>query len=81
MGFDEVIRVAADADDRAVLALLIGHVRYRDSYAAPEFKDAETIHGPYWLNVISPDVFSGVGCRCRSVDPHLGRLHRAVNRG
>jgi hypothetical protein len=49
-----------DADDHEVLALLIRHVRYRDSYAAPEFKDDKTIHGPYWLNAISPEVFSPV---------------------
>ena len=48
------------ADDHQVLALLIHHPRYRDSYAAPEFKDAETIHGPYWLNAITPEVFSPV---------------------
>jgi hypothetical protein len=48
------------ADDHEVLALLIHHLRYRDSYAAPEFKDAETIHGPYWLNAITPEVFSPV---------------------
>lgn len=49
-----------DADDREVLALLTHHVRYRDSYAAPEFKDAKTIHGPYWLNAITPEVFCPV---------------------
>lgn len=46
-----------DADDYAVLQLLIRHVRYRDSYAAPEFKDAETIHGPYWLYAIAPEMY------------------------
>lgn len=49
-----------DADDHRVLMLLIHHQRYRDSYAAPEFKDAETIHGPYRLDAITPDVFSPV---------------------
>ena len=49
-----------DADDHKVLELLTHHIRYRDSYAAPEFKDAETIHGPYWLNAITPEVFSPV---------------------
>lgn len=47
-----------DADDQEVLALLIRHVRYRDSYASREFKDAKTIHGPYRLNAITPEVFS-----------------------
>src|SRR5271165_2952707 len=49
-----------DLEDKVVLALLIRHVRYRDSYAAPDFRDAKTIHGPYWLNAISPSVFSPV---------------------
>jgi hypothetical protein len=47
-----------DLDDQAILALLIRHVRYRDSYAAPEFSDAKTIHGPYRLDAITPQVFS-----------------------
>ncbi|WP_156748061.1 hypothetical protein [Mycobacterium sp. E3198] len=50
----------SDADDHQVLALLTHHLRYRDSYAAEEFKDAENIHGPYWLNAITPEVFSSV---------------------
>ena len=49
-----------NADDAEVLALLTRHARYRDSYAAPEFQDAKTIHGPYWLNAISPELFSPV---------------------
>ena len=49
-----------DLEDEVVLALLIRHVRYRDSYAAPDFQDAKTIHGPYWLKAISPSVFCPV---------------------
>lgn len=49
-----------DADDHEVLTLLIRHVRYRDSYASREFKDAKTIHGPYRLDAITPEVFSPV---------------------
>jgi muconolactone delta-isomerase len=56
----KLFAVAADTDDHDVLASLICHLRYRDSYAAAEFKDAETIHGPYWLRAITPDVFSVV---------------------
>ena len=56
----KLFALPADADDHEVLALLIRHIRYRDSYAAPEFKDAKTIHGPYWLNAISPEAFSPV---------------------
>lgn len=49
-----------DADDHDVLALLIRHVRYRDSYGGTGDKDMETIHGPYWLYAITPEVFSPV---------------------
>jgi hypothetical protein len=49
-----------DLEDEVVLALLVRHVRYRDSYAAPDFQDAKTIHGPYWLSAIGPSVFSPV---------------------
>jgi hypothetical protein len=49
-----------DMDDRTVMARLIQHVRYRDSYAEPAFKDAENIHGPYWLSAISAGSFAAV---------------------
>ncbi len=47
-------------DDRAVIELLIGHVRYRHGYASPEYRDAKLIHGPYWLAAISWESFSAV---------------------
>jgi hypothetical protein len=53
----------ADADDNQVLTLLTRHVRYRDSYAASDFQDAKTIHGPYWLSAISSGVFFPVSAR------------------
>jgi hypothetical protein len=56
----KLFALPAGADDHEILTLLIRHVRYRDSYAAREFKDAETIHGPYWLEAITPEVFSPV---------------------
>jgi len=56
----KLFAVAAGTDDDDVLAALIHHVRYRDSYAASEFSDAKTIHGPYWLNAITPNVFQAV---------------------
>ena len=46
-----------DADDRAVLASLLRHARYRDSYAGTGDKDMETIHGPYRLSAITVDSF------------------------
>lgn len=48
------------ADDYEVLRLLIGHVRYRDSYNGTGDEDMETIHGPYWLYAIAPELFSPV---------------------
>ncbi len=56
----KLFALPADADDAELLSLLIRHIRYRDSYAAPEFKDAETIHGPYWLKAIEPGLFTSV---------------------
>lgn len=51
---------APDADDYAVLRLLIRHSRYRDSYAGTGDADMENIHGPYWLYAIRPELFSPV---------------------
>lgn len=56
----KLFSLPADADDHTVLELLIRHERYRDSYAAPDFKDSKTIHGPYWLSAITPESFSPV---------------------
>ena len=56
----KLFAVEAGTGDDDVLASLIRHLRYRDSYAASEFTDAKTIHGPYWLNAIRPDVFKPI---------------------
>lgn len=56
----KLFALPADTDDHAVLALLIRHVRYRDSYGGTGDRDMETIHGPYWLYAITPEVFSPV---------------------
>lgn len=56
----KLFTIPADANDRDILALLIQHLRYRDSYATQNFQDAKTIHGPYWLNAITPEAFSTV---------------------
>jgi hypothetical protein len=53
----KLFALPADTDDNQVLTLLTRHVRYRDSYAASDFQDAKTIHGPYWLSAISSGVF------------------------
>jgi hypothetical protein len=54
----KVFALPVDVDDRTALALMISHVRYRDSYASAEFQDAKTIHGPYRLNAITVDTFT-----------------------
>jgi len=56
----KLFRLPADVDDRAALALMIAHVRYRDSYAFSTFEDAKTIHGPYWLSAITAETFTVV---------------------
>lgn len=53
----KIFALPADVDDRTALALLIAHVRYRDSYAGTGDKDMVTIHGPYWLSAITPGTF------------------------
>lgn len=45
-----------EVDDFTVLQLLFRHVRYRDSYGGTGDKDMETIHGPYWLHAIVPEI-------------------------
>jgi hypothetical protein len=54
----KLFALPADTDDYAVLQLLISHVHYRDSYGGTGDKDMETIHGPYWLDAVTPEVFS-----------------------
>jgi len=56
----KVFTLPADVDDQTALALMIAHVRYRDSYASSTFEDAKTIHGPYWLRAITPEIFTVV---------------------
>jgi hypothetical protein len=56
----KLFALPADSDDHAVLALLVRHVRYRDSYGGTGDRDMETIHGPYWLNAITPERFAPV---------------------
>jgi hypothetical protein len=54
----KLFALPADTDDYAVLALLIRHVRYRDSYGGTGDTDMKNIHAPYWLNTVTPEVFS-----------------------
>jgi hypothetical protein len=54
----KVFGLPADVDDRAALAAMIAHVRYRDSYAGTWDQDMVDIHGPYWLKAITTDTFT-----------------------
>jgi hypothetical protein len=56
----KLFALPVDSDDYEVLQLLLGHVRYRDSYGGTGDKDMETIHGPYWLCAVAPELFSPV---------------------
>lgn len=53
----KVFSVPDSVDDRTALAMMIAHVRYRDSYAGTGDKDMVDIHGPYWLRAITPEAF------------------------
>ena len=50
----------ADSTDSAVLAALVVHPRYRDTYLSPDSHsvDSKTIHGPYLVDRISADSFT-----------------------
>jgi hypothetical protein len=54
----KLFALPAGTDDYEVLQLLLGHVRYRDSYGGTGDKDMENIHGPYWLYAVAPELFS-----------------------
>lgn len=53
---------------RDALALLIGHVRFRDNYATATSheEDSVELHGPYWLNRVSVSSY-------HDVSPELAR--------
>jgi hypothetical protein len=49
-----------EAADHEVLALLVAHPRYRDSYAGVDAEHSQAIHGPYRLEAITTAAFSAV---------------------
>lgn len=52
------LRFAADAvDDGGLLAALIGHEQFRDDYAGGGVQPDGPRHGPYWLRLITPDLY------------------------
>ncbi|MGX1913619.1 hypothetical protein ACWIID_32970 [Streptomyces phaeochromogenes] len=45
---------------RELLVALIGHEQFRDDYAGGGVLSKGTRHGPYWLRLITPDVYEAV---------------------
>ncbi|TVZ79111.1 MULTISPECIES: hypothetical protein [unclassified Streptomyces] len=48
---------AESVGDRELLAALIGHEQFRDDYAGGGVLPEGTRHGPYWLRMVTPDVY------------------------
>ena len=52
---------AESVDDRELLAALIGHEQFRDDYAGGGVLPEGPRHGPYWLRLITPDLYEPIG--------------------
>lgn len=48
---------AESVDDRRLLAALIGHEQFRDDYAGGGVLPEGLRHGPYWVRLITPDLY------------------------
>ncbi|MEV0031081.1 hypothetical protein [Nocardia sp. NPDC050793] len=46
--------------DRELLAALIGHEQFRDDYAGGGVQPEGPRHGPYWLRLVTPDVYEDI---------------------
>ncbi|GHA71181.1 hypothetical protein GCM10010372_82790 [Streptomyces tauricus] len=55
LGFSE-----ESVDDRGLLAALIGHEQFRDDYAGGGVLPDGPRHGPYWLRLITPDLYVSI---------------------
>ncbi|ASY32404.1 MULTISPECIES: hypothetical protein [unclassified Streptomyces] len=51
---------AESVDDRGLLAALIGHEQFRDDYAGGGVLPDGPRHGPYWLRLITPDLYESI---------------------
>ncbi|GCD32414.1 hypothetical protein OEIGOIKO_00127 [Streptomyces chrestomyceticus JCM 4735] len=47
-------------DDRGLLTALIGHEQFRDDYAGGGVLPEGLRHGPYWLRLITPDLYEPI---------------------
>ncbi|MEW2221527.1 hypothetical protein AB0939_19905 [Streptomyces sp. NPDC006990] len=48
------------ADDRSLLAALTEHEQFRDDYAGGGVVPDGVRHGPYWLRLITPDLYEPI---------------------
>lgn len=51
---------AEPLDDGGLLAALIGHEQFRDDYAGGGVLPDGLRHGPYWLRLITPDLYEPI---------------------
>ncbi|MFI1360955.1 hypothetical protein ACH4TV_46435 [Streptomyces sp. NPDC020898] len=51
---------AESVADRGLLAALIGHEQFRDDYAGGGVLPDGPRHGPYWLRLITPDLYESI---------------------
>ena len=51
---------AESVDDGGLLAALIGHEQFRDDYAGGGVVPEGPRHGPYWLRLITPDLYEHI---------------------
>ncbi|WP_406229940.1 hypothetical protein [Nocardia sp. NBC_01009] len=51
---------AESVGDRELLAALIGHEQFRDDYAGGGVLPEGPRHGPYWLRLVTPDVYESI---------------------
>lgn len=49
-----------EVPDTALLAMLIDDEKFRDDYAGGGVEPDEIRHGPYWLRLVTPDVYEAV---------------------
>ncbi|MEU8097233.1 hypothetical protein [Streptomyces rubiginosohelvolus] len=51
---------AESVNDRELLAALVGHEQFRDDYAGGGVLPDGPRHGPYWLRLITPDLYESI---------------------
>lgn len=55
------LRILAESvEAQELLAALIGHDQFRDDYAGGGVLPEGSRHGPYWLRLVTPDVYEAV---------------------